>query len=79
MSFYVFKCPECGKWQACDVKRVRTYTFKCRLCDRSAKVWQERRRGVWMHHYGPMSERDASEKVSELNGQRGEAGFLTYG
>lgn len=77
--FWVIMCPGCGQWQSCWVQRPREYTFKCRRCNRSAKLWKERTRGIGLHHKTVCGESKAAEVVQELNNEGNqEAGFYTY-
>jgi transcription elongation factor Elf1 len=44
--FRSLQCLECGKYNSCIVKNVLSYTFKCRYCGKSTKLYDKRKGGV---------------------------------
>jgi len=78
-GWYCIRCPECGKWQNCEVRKgAINYTFRCRACNRSSKLHQQTMRGMHLHMFGPVNEREAMREVKKRNAERGVAGFATY-
>lgn len=56
MSFWVFRCCNCGSWQVKETRiKVSEASFKCFSCGKSTKLKLKRSKvpGLNLSHYGP--------------------------
>lgn len=78
MSFYVFRCPKCGRR---NVKENRVNIIKCFLnCKHCGKTSKIKKKFGLIDHNGPYESGAQAAKVCIiLNGENKDVGFHTYG
>lgn len=60
----------CQRWQSCEVRKILTYTFKCRTCEKSRKFKKTNQLGLSMDFHGPYpSPYKVNLIIAELNKQ----------
>ncbi len=72
MVFYAFRCKNCGRWGAKEVRvSILKSTYSCFFCGVSSKIKKSGEFGLAMPHKGPLVDgRVACEVVKQLNERR---------
>lgn len=65
-SFWVFRCPKCGKWGTQETRKHPSdsrASFKCHYCNRGTTIKKKKEFGLSMAHKGPY--KDAKDAISQ--------------
>ena len=85
MTWFCFRCPNCGRWRVCEVNDVHKYVFKCHKCRKQRKIKSTKREGLQLQHHGPYNNQRYAARVCaalqippEKRGEDLHAEFITH-
>ena len=81
MSWYVFRCPDCGNWGVRELRGTNYIgkTFLCKICGKSTRIKKAKDYGLNLTYKGGYnSQPEALAVITDLKSREGDSGFFEY-